>query len=77
MLNLEKNIIKKFFQKLDIIPEETIMVGNDVIEDGIVEELGVDCYLITDFLVNRQNLEINTKWSGTYHEFYNLISETF
>ena len=73
----KKEYYQEILDKLDLDPEETIMVGNDVLEDGIVEELGVDCYLITDFLVNRYNTELSTKWSGTFDEFYDLVENSF
>jgi hypothetical protein len=53
------------------------MIGNDVHEDGIAQTLGIDCYIITDFLVNRQNQEISTKWSGSFDEFFSLIKNSF
>ena len=53
-----------------------MMVGNDVLEDGIIEELGIDCYLITDYIVNRFESEINTKWSGSFNDFYELVKTT-
>jgi FMN phosphatase YigB (HAD superfamily) len=68
---------KELIQKLSLVPEETIMIGNDVHEDGIAQTLGIDCYIITDFLVNRQNQEISTKWSGSFDEFFSLIKNSF
>ena len=52
------SIIKKF----NLNTEEILMVGNDVYEDGIIQTLGVDCYLVSDGLLNRKNLEINSKY---------------
>lgn len=61
------------FNKLKILPQESIMVGNDLHEDGIIEELGVDCYLITDFLINRHNTKKKTKWMGSFLDFHSMI----
>lgn len=71
------NYYTDLFNTLGLNPQECIMVGNDVIEDGIIEELGVDCYLITDFLVNRKNISYHTKWQGSFNDFYNMVKLSF
>ena len=46
-----------------------LMVGNDVLEDGVVENLGIPCFLITDCLINSKNLNVDTKYNGSFVEF--------
>ena len=45
--------------KLGIDPTECLMVGNDVDEDMIAEQLGMKVYLVTDDLINRKNKDIS------------------
>ena len=39
-------------------PQECLMVGNDVGEDMVAAELGMDVFLLTDCLINRKNVDI-------------------
>ena len=40
------------------------MVGNDVQEDLIAGELGIETYLITDYLIDRNNGDIESTYKG-------------
>ncbi|MDA3932448.1 MAG: HAD family hydrolase [Tenericutes bacterium] len=64
----------KYYQdimdKFNLKPSETIMVGNDVYEDMIASELGINTYLITNCLKNTQKLEYNHFEQGSLEEFY-------
>ena len=70
-VNYYKEVIES--QGLDI--HECMMVGNDVKEDGVVETLGIPVYLVNDYLLNKYNLEINTKWLGTSEDFLAFVNE--
>ncbi|SHI45979.1 HAD family hydrolase [Parasporobacterium paucivorans] len=70
------NYYEDILHKLDLDPGECIMVGNDLHEDGIVEELGIDCYLITDFMINRNNSTRKTKWMGSFTDFHKIIQSS-
>lgn len=67
---------EEIMQKLDIKPEECIMVGNDCDEDMVINELGVDFYLITDNLINKHNKDIKAKFVGSLDEFIELAKNT-
>ncbi|NLN40494.1 MAG: HAD family hydrolase [Clostridiales bacterium] len=64
----------EFYQEvLDAIgkkPDECYMVGNDVQEDLVAEKLGIETYLITNYMINRDNEEIRSTYKGTYEDFY-------
>jgi len=51
-LDYYRDILAKFNLKA----EECIMVGNDVLEDMIAQELGIKGFLVTDQLINKHNL---------------------
>ncbi|MBQ8392974.1 MAG: HAD family hydrolase [Clostridia bacterium] len=50
---------RDILEKIGAKPEECLMVGNDVSEDMIAEELGMKVYLVTDCLLNKGNKDIS------------------
>lgn len=64
---------EEIFTKLNMKPEESLMVGNDVLEDGSVKALGVKLFLINDCLINNKNLEINADFVGSFDEVVKKI----
>ncbi len=54
-------------------PEECYMVGNDVVEDLVVGKLGVKTYLITDCMLNPNNVENTANHTGNYQDFYEFV----
>lgn len=61
---LEKNGLK---------PEECLMVGNDVGEDMITRELGMQVFLLTDCLINKKNADIAQYPHGSFPELQAFI----
>lgn len=55
------------------VPEQCLMVGNDVQEDMIISQLGVETYLITNHLIHRNKEPIQSSHQGTYQDFFNFI----
>ena len=47
---------KEVCESLKVAPEDCIMIGNDVAEDGIAKKLGMEVMLIEDCLLNKDNL---------------------
>ena len=60
-----------------IRPEESIMIGNDVREDMSAERLGLDTYLITDCLINRDNKELSLYRHGSFGDFYDFLTDLY
>lgn len=54
-------------------PEDCYMVGNDVQEDLIAGELGIETYLITDYMINRNDEIIKSTYQGSYEDFYEFV----
>ncbi len=54
-------------QHLDV--NQCMMVGNDVKEDGVIETLGIPLYLVEDYMLNHDNLEIKCRWKGSSQDF--------
>lgn len=64
---------KSILSVLKVTPEECIMVGNDVKEDMVTRELGMDVFLITDCLLNVENRDITEYPHGSWHDFEKYI----
>lgn len=64
---------KEICEKCGILPEESLMVGNDVDEDLCSSELGFDTYLITDCIINRSNKDYSAYKNGSFEDFYNYL----
>lgn len=56
---------REFCEKLGAKPEDCIMIGNDVEEDGIARSLGIEVMLVTDCLLNKKSLPYDDYPTGT------------
>ncbi len=56
-------------EKIGRRPEECLMVGNDVQEDGVAARLGMEVFFVTDNLINRDEKPLDPARSGTLAEF--------
>ncbi len=61
-------------ERMGLSPEECLMVGNDVGEDMIAEELGMKTFLLTDCLINRQGADITKYDRGGARELMARIA---
>ena len=64
---------KEIFENIGSKPEESIMVGNNALEDMIVSKLGVRTLLITDNLENPEKIDINKFENGNFDVIANKI----
>lgn len=64
---------KEIMFKLNISPDESIMVGNDVDEDMVAKESGLNVYLVTDYLLNKSNKDISEYNKGSLDGILNYI----
>lgn len=69
----------KYYEELlvknRLLAEQCIMIGNDTEEDMIAEKLGMQVYLVTDFLVNKHNYDIENWNHGTFDEMIQYLEE--
>ncbi len=59
-----------------IVPEESLMVGNDVDEDMCASRLGFEVFLIKDCVINRKNKNISFYNNGSFADFYRRLEKT-
>lgn len=61
--------------ELGLKAENCLMVGNDVEEDMIARETGMRVFLLTDNLINRNNLDIRVYPNGSFPELMQYFQE--
>ena len=54
-------------------PRECLMVGNDVQEDMIARELGMEVFLLTDCLLDRKGTDLSQYPHGGFPELLELV----
>ena len=59
---------------LGLKPEECMMVGNDVGEDMITRELGMEVFLLTDCLINKAGVDISVYPNGGVEELFQYLN---
>lgn len=66
---------KELLEKLQLTPEECLMIGNDVVDDMVVNQLGMKVFLLTDCLINKNNSDISVYPHGGYDELEAFIDK--
>ncbi|MDO5399928.1 MAG: HAD family hydrolase [Eubacteriales bacterium] len=64
---------REILGKLDLKPEQCLMVGNDVTEDMVAGTLGMQVFLLTDCLINKQNVDISVYPHGSFPGLLNYV----
>ncbi|MCH5163645.1 MAG: HAD family hydrolase [Clostridiales bacterium] len=66
---------KEILDRLGCKPEEALMVGNDVSEDMVAAKLGMQVFLLTDCIINKNNEDINQYPNGDFNRLLNFIDD--
>lgn len=66
------NYFAEILAKTGLQPSEVLLVGNDPLEDLSVSELGMKTYLVTDWLVKREQSPYQPTYTGTLADLYQL-----
>jgi hypothetical protein len=51
------------------------MVGNDVTEDMVAKTLGMEVFLVTDCLINKENQDISQYPNGSFPQLLQWLKE--
>lgn len=70
-----KEYYTEIAELLDLIPEECLMVGNNATEDMVAREAGMNVFLLTDCLINDDNVDLSQFRQGGFRELKELIDE--
>ncbi len=60
-------------ENLGVLPENCLMVGNDVSDDMIAEKIGMKVFLLTDCLINKENEDISVYPRGSFEELDSFL----
>ena len=69
------NYYKELIEKLGVKPEECLMVGNDVGEDMVTEELGMKVFLLPADLINKVGKDISVYPQGDLNDLMKFVDE--
>lgn len=64
-------------ERLGVLPEECLMVGNDVTEDMIARTVGMEVFLLTDCLINKEGEDFEQYSHGGFEELADFVLYRF
>lgn len=64
---------RDILNKMGLKAEECLMVGNDVSEDMVARYLGMQVFLLTDCIINKENKDISQYPNGSFPELLAYI----
>ena len=67
------NYYREVVEKLGVTPEECLMVGNDVGEDMVTEELGMKVFLMPADLINKVGKDISVYPQGNLNDLMKFV----
>lgn len=57
---------REILARMNLAPEDCLMVGNDAEEDMIAQTLGMKVFLLTDCLINKKDADISVYPAGSF-----------
>ena len=67
------NYYKALLSQMDLLPSEVLMVGNDVSDDMVAKEIGMKVFLLTDNLINKDDVDISEYPNGNFDTLIEYI----
>ena len=64
---------KEILRRLSLDAEECVMIGNDVSDDMVAGKLGIKTFLLTDNLINKENIDIAIYSHGGFIELNTFL----
>lgn len=58
---------------LEVSPEECLMIGNDATEDLAAAKLGIPVFILTDCLINKENIDLEPLPHGDFEVLFRYI----
>lgn len=66
---------QEIFEKINCIPGDCLMIGNNAVEDMCIGELGADTFLLTNYLENADSVDISVFRNGGIDDLKVLLAE--
>ncbi len=64
---------QEILDRLELAPEDCLMVGNDVGDDMVAKDLGMQVFLLTDNLINKENADISAYPHGGFGDLLSFL----
>lgn len=64
---------KSIAARMGLAPEECLMVGNDTLDDLVSAQIGMKVFILTDWLINKNEVDISVYPHGGYDELIEYI----
>lgn len=64
---------RELLNRVGLSPHECVMVGNDVDEDMVADQLGIKVFLMTENLINQKNVDIDEFPHGDFDELRKFL----
>ena len=64
---------RQVMDNMSLLPEDCLMAGNDIGDDAVALDLGMDFFLITDCLINRGEKSIDSFKKGSLQDFSHFV----
>ena len=64
---------QEILDRLGVTPDECLMVGNDVGDDMVAKDLGMQVFLLTDNLINKEDADISTYPHGGFSDLLSFL----
>ncbi len=65
---------QEILKRIECESQNCVMVGNDMRDDMVAKKLGIKTFLIEDFKVARQDIDIQPDWQGTRDEIIDYLN---
>ena len=72
-----KEYFDEVVKKYNLNPSDILMIGNDTYDDTACETIGIDCYIVTDSIINASGKPISTKYYSDSKTLLELIKNEF
>ena len=70
-----EELYREVLRRMDLAPEDCLMVGNDVGEDMVAAQLGMQVFLLTDHMINKAGTDISVYPHGGFDELLDHLKE--
>lgn len=73
-----KPSLNYYQENIDLVgfdPSTILMVGNNTVEDMVAMELGMDAFLVTDYIINPNGFDVESVKHGSLEEFADFAEQ--
>lgn len=68
---------EELLKEIDCKPEECLMIGNDVVDDMVTKEMGMQVFLLTDCLINNKKEDISKYPHGDMEDLKSYLRKNY